>query len=102
GDDRRFLVLLSIALLAALAVLLAVVRRVEGMAVLYHFFLPLAAVSVLVAAHEPRTGGLAYRCMRLVRLWWPVLLGFVAAVTPMIFAMRHALRLWLYGVFVLP
>lgn len=102
GNDRRYLLLLTAALIAALVVLLAVVRRVEGMAVLYHFFLPLAAVSALVAAHEPCVGTPAYRVKRTFRLWWPVLLGILAAIAPMIFLMRHALRAWLYGVFILP
>lgn len=100
--DARFPAALAISLLFAVSVLFTTVRRVAGLAVLYHFFLPLTAVSALVLAHDPRRGKLGERLRAVLRLWGPVLAGFVLAIVPLAIAMRHALPQWFYGVFILP
>lgn len=105
AEARRnsgFLVLLSLALSLSLAALYLVLRHVKSPQVIYHFFLPLAAFSALVLAHEPRAGRVGSRVGRLLRLWAPVIAGFAVALLPMVIVMRHALAQWAYGLFVLP
>ena len=78
--DRRYTVVLGAGLLAFLGLLLSTVHRVSGPAVIYHFFLPLAAVAALLIAHDPRTGPLADRFRKISRSWFPVLAGLAIPV----------------------
>lgn len=100
--DRRYTVVLGAGLLAFLGLLLRTVHRVTGAAVIYHFFLPHAAVAALLIAHDPRTGPLADRFRKISRSWFPVLAGVAIPVALFLYAMRGALHELFYGVFVLP
>ncbi|MBZ5628338.1 MAG: glycosyltransferase family 39 protein [Acidobacteriia bacterium] len=100
--DRRYTVVLGAGLLACLGLLFRTVHRVAGAAVIYHYFLPLAAVAALLIAHDPRTGPLADRFRKISRSWYPVIAGAAIPVVLFVYAMRGALRECLYGVFVLP